>query len=72
MWKQKKEKKIKGDYFILCTGGVSYPQTGSEGDGHKIAEKLGHNIKKIKTIFSSPRDKRRVDKRLTRIGIKKM
>lgn len=43
-----KGEKIKGDYFILCTGGVSYPQTGSEGDGHKIAEKLGHNIKKLK------------------------
>lgn len=33
-----KGEKIKGDYFILCTGGVSYPQTGSEGDGHKIAK----------------------------------
>ncbi|ABS32432.1 BaiN/RdsA family NAD(P)/FAD-dependent oxidoreductase [Clostridium botulinum] len=43
-----KGEKIKGDYFILCTGGVSYPQTGSEGDGHKIAKKLGHNIKELK------------------------
>lgn len=42
-----KGEKIKGDYFILCTGGVSYPQTGSTGDGHKISEKLGHNIKKL-------------------------
>ncbi len=40
--------KINGDYFILCTGGISYPQTGSEGDGHKIAETLGHNIKDLK------------------------
>ncbi len=31
----------------MCTGGISYPQTGSTGDGHKIAEKLGHNIKKL-------------------------
>ncbi|NEZ46195.1 NAD(P)/FAD-dependent oxidoreductase [Clostridium niameyense] len=39
--------KIYGDYFILCTGGVSYPQTGSTGDGHEFSEKLGHNIKKL-------------------------
>lgn len=38
---------IKGDYFILCTGGMSYPQTGSSGDGHKMAEELGHKITKI-------------------------
>lgn len=38
---------ISGDYFILCTGGMSYPQTGSNGEGHKFAEALGHNIMKI-------------------------
>lgn len=37
-------KEIKGDYFILTTGGISYPQTGCTGDGHKFAKKLGHNI----------------------------
>jgi len=41
---------IKGDYFIMCTGGMSYPQTGSTGDGLKFARKLGHNI--IKTVPS--------------------
>ncbi|NMA24717.1 MAG: aminoacetone oxidase family FAD-binding enzyme, partial [Clostridiales bacterium] len=25
---------------VLCTGGVSYPQTGSTGDGYKIAAAL--------------------------------
>lgn len=35
---------IKGDYFILCTGGKSYPLTGSTGDGLTFAKKLGHNI----------------------------
>lgn len=29
---------------ILCTGGASYPLTGSDGSGYKIAEKLGHTI----------------------------
>lgn len=29
---------------IICTGGMSYPLTGSDGDGYKFAQKLGHNI----------------------------
>ena len=29
---------------ILATGGVSYPGTGSTGDGYRIAEALGHTI----------------------------
>jgi hypothetical protein len=33
---------------ILCTGGASYPGTGSTGDGYKIAKELGHNIVKPK------------------------
>lgn len=39
---------IKGDYFVLCTGGMSYPQTGSSGEGYNFAEELGHNIAEIK------------------------
>ena len=39
----------KGDFFaadsvILATGGASYPGTGSNGNGFKIAQKLGHHI----------------------------
>lgn len=37
-------KNITGDYFILCTGGLSYPQTGSTGDGYLFCKKLGHTI----------------------------
>ncbi|MEG1107282.1 MAG: NAD(P)/FAD-dependent oxidoreductase [Oscillospiraceae bacterium] len=29
---------------ILCTGGVSYPGTGSTGDGYVLAESLGHSL----------------------------
>ena len=39
---------LKGDHFILCTGGASYPQTGSTGDGYKFCDKLGHTIEKVK------------------------
>lgn len=39
---------IKGDFFIIATGGVSYPLTGSTGDGLRFSERLGHNIIDLK------------------------
>lgn len=33
---------------ILATGGASWPQTGSTGDGYKISAELGHNITALK------------------------
>lgn len=33
-----------GDALIIATGGVSYPLTGSTGDGYKFAKKFNHNI----------------------------
>jgi len=32
------------DWVILATGGVSYPATGSTGDGYRMAEELGHTV----------------------------
>ncbi len=29
---------------VICTGGKSYPATGSTGDGYAIAKKIGHSI----------------------------
>ena len=39
--------KIKGDHFIIATGGASYPSTGSVGDGQRFAKALGHKIKTL-------------------------
>lgn len=36
--------------LIICTGGLSYPKTGSTGDGYHWAKELGHSIK---TLFPS-------------------
>lgn len=35
---------IKAKSVILATGGLSYPNTGSTGDGYRIARHLGHRI----------------------------
>ena len=33
---------------ILCTGGASYPATGSTGDGYKLAKDAGHKIETVR------------------------
>lgn len=38
----------KAEKVILATGGKSYPNTGSTGDGYEIAKALGHSITEIK------------------------
>ncbi len=46
---------VKGEteeYFaqnvIIATGGMSYPKTGSTGDGYRLAESVGHSVTEIK------------------------
>jgi len=41
-------KKMKADKVILATGGKSYPNTGSTGDGYEMAKKIGHTITNLK------------------------
>lgn len=38
------EKVFDADRVVLCTGGLSYPQTGSDGDGYTFAEAFGHRV----------------------------
>lgn len=33
--------------LIICTGGLSYPKTGSSGDGYAWAEQTGHRIRPL-------------------------
>ena len=35
---------ISAEKYILCTGGLTYPSTGSSGAGYKWAKELGHTI----------------------------
>ena len=45
--KNNEQKELFADKMILATGGKSYPNTGSTGDGYKMAKELGHTIKKV-------------------------
>jgi predicted Rossmann fold flavoprotein len=33
--------------LIICTGGLSYPKTGSSGDGYQWAKEFGHSIRPL-------------------------
>ncbi len=41
-------KKISAERVIVATGGLSYPTTGSTGDGYKFARELGHTVTELK------------------------
>lgn len=38
------EGSIDCDAAVICTGGLSYPLTGSTGDGYRLARQLGHTV----------------------------
>ncbi len=35
---------LSADRCVVCTGGISYPATGSTGDGYRFAEETGHKV----------------------------
>ncbi len=40
-------KKVFAEKVIVCTGGLSYPGTGSTGDGYAMAKQAGHHVTKL-------------------------
>lgn len=40
--------KIYADSFAVCTGGKSYPLTGSTGDGYTLAKSVGHTVTQLR------------------------
>lgn len=42
------ERKVEAPNVIIATGGVSYPATGSSGDGYRFASDLGHSIEPLR------------------------
>lgn len=42
------ERKIRADRVILAAGGATYPATGSDGDGFRLARSAGHTVTDIR------------------------
>lgn len=47
------EEKYYADNVIVATGGLSYPKTGSTGDGYKFAKTVGHTITQLSPSLSA-------------------
>lgn len=47
------KERVTGDACIIATGGLSYPTTGSTGDGYRFAKKAGHTITALSPSLTS-------------------
>ena len=65
-----KDGQIKAEKYIFCTGGKSYPSTGSDGLGYKLAKKLGHTIVMPAPALSAIEIKEKLVKNLQGISLK--
>ena len=65
-----KKRKIKAEKYIICTGGKSYPTTGSTGDAFKWAKKLDHSVVSLKPALVPLRTKEKWVKEVQGLGLK--
>ena len=54
---QGEKKHYPADSVILATGGVSYPATGSTGEGHRMAQAVGHTVTPLQGSLVPLREK---------------
>ena len=47
----KNGKILSADSCIVCTGGLSYPSTGSTGDGYRFARETGHGVEECRELM---------------------
>ncbi|MCM1027896.1 MAG: NAD(P)/FAD-dependent oxidoreductase [Roseburia sp.] len=48
-------RRFSADKVIVCTGGLSYPSTGSTGDGYRFAGEAGHRVTELRPALVSLR-----------------
>lgn len=58
------------DAVIIATGGKSYPLTGSDGSGYKLAQKLGHKITELTPSLVPIESKAAICKELQGLSLK--
>ena len=64
------EKNYEFDAVIIATGGKSYPLTGSDGSGYRLAQKLGHKITELTPSLVPIESKDSVCKELQGLSLK--
>ena len=58
------------DKVVVATGGLSYPVTGSTGDGYRFAESFGHTIVEPKPALCPIKIKEKIDKQMLKLTLK--
>ena len=64
------DKKLSAKNFIIATGGLSYPSTGSTGDGFNWLKKAGHQITELYPALTPLRCKENFVKQLEGLSLK--
>ncbi len=63
-------KEFYGKKVIVCTGGKSYPATGSTGDGYALAKQAGHTISEVRPALVPLVTKGNTAEKLQGLGLK--
>ncbi|MCX8082352.1 MAG: NAD(P)/FAD-dependent oxidoreductase [bacterium] len=64
-------KKYYGDRVVIASGGRSFPSTGSDGSGYKLAERFGHTIiKPVPALCGIEVEERHLTRRCAGIALK--
>lgn len=63
-------KEFYGKRVIICTGGKSYPATGSTGDGYTLAKQVGHTINEVRPALVPLVTKGNIAEKLQGLGLK--
>jgi len=63
-------KRIDSKAVIIATGGLSYPATGSTGDGYRFAERAGHKISQTFPALVPLETEETFDGRLDKLNLK--
>lgn len=61
---------LRADKVILATGGMSYPLTGSTGDGYRMAEAAGHSISPRRPALVSLKTDLKIPQELVNFALK--
>lgn len=65
-----KTTEIPCSHVIVCTGGYSYPATGSNGEGHRMAGAIGHSIVEVRPALVPVETKGDLAQRLQGLSLK--
>lgn len=65
-----KDKIYKADKLVIATGGMSYPSTGSTGDGYRFAKQFNHQIIEPKSALCPIKISEKISKEMLKLTLR--